>query len=67
MQVGLSYSGRDLLWNVHIAISKFNNKHHVSFGKGWKEFARFHQFQLGERMKFTLAAKSRFIVEIVDT
>jgi len=35
---------------------------HVSFGGGWKEFARLHDIKQGDRMKFELVEDSGFNV-----
>jgi len=60
--VQVQYDRVERWWPVNVNVDSINQKPHVSFGKGWKKFCKFHDIGLGDVLKFNLVGFSCFIV-----
>lgn len=61
----LGYAETKPRWEVTVQVNFMKNNPHVSFGGGWKAFARAHNIQVGDRLKFTLIEQGGFNVHHV--
>lgn len=60
--VRMGFAGEAPSCNVSVNVYFTREHPHVCFARGWKCFARFHNFQKGDRLKFNLVQQSEFNV-----